>query len=584
MTCKPLYLTLLVLPLAAAPVAAQELSGCWAGTVGTGTAQRRAAIEFTRGPGGWQGALHMLSRSIATDSLGEVTVAAPEVSFTAPTRSGRPVFRARLDEGRLEGQLTADTLTQPFVFMRTAGAADPVLALSGYWSGGLYQGDLLVFRMGLEVVPAPCGQALVTLDSPDQSVENLPVTSLRLRGDSLFLELSYIGAAFRGEVAPGATALAGEWTQAGNRLTMRFSRSDSAVSFARPQDPKPPFPYAAEEVTYHNATDSTRFAGTLTLPAGDGPFPAVVLITGSGAQNRDETIMGHRPFLVIADHLARHGIAALRADDRGVGGSTGGVMTATIVDNVGDALAAVELLRAHPRVDPARVGLIGHSEGGWVGPLAATRSDAVAFVVMIAGPAVTGEELLYAQTRAISEASGFPQAFIDGSEAVARQIYAILKREPDSARAIAAIVAMTDSVPRTLPAAQAAALDSAWKEPGRAEQFEQGIPTTVTPWFRFLLTYDPRPALEALRVPVLALFGERDLQVPPAQSVPILERLWANHPDATIHVFPRLNHLFQHAETGLMGEYATIEETFAPAALDMLTDWILERFGGGGGR
>jgi pimeloyl-ACP methyl ester carboxylesterase len=352
------------------------------------------------------------------------------------------------------------------------------------------------------------------------------------------------------------------------------------VSFARPQEPRPPFPYSAEEVTYRNATDSTRFAGTLTLPPGDGPFPAVVLITGSGAQNRDETVMGHRPFLVLADHLTRQGIAVLRADDRGVGGSTGSLMAATIEDNVGDALAAVRLLRAHPRIDPARVGLIGHSEGGWVAPLAASRSDAVAFVVMLAGPAVSGEEILYAQTRAISRASGASPASIEASEAVARQIYRIILTEPDSARAISSILALTDTILRTLPPDQAAALDSAWNAPGRAEQFRQGLPTTVTPWFRFLLAYDPAAALDALRVPVLALFGELDLQVPPAQSVPVLERLWADHPDATIHVFPGLNHLFQHAQTGLVAEYATIEETFAAEALNRISEWITRRFAG----
>ena len=504
--------------LSATPVLGQDVAGCWAGSLGAGNDQRRAAIEFTRAPAGWRGAIHVLSRSLDTDSLAEIQVSDTAIVFTAPGREGRPAFRGRLDGERLEGQATADTLTLPFAFARTGPAPEPALALAGYWRGALYQGETMVLRMGLEFAPAPCGQALVTMDSPDQGVENMPVTAVRMQGDSLFIEFSYLGGAFRGQVAPGATALAGEWTQGGARLGMRFQRSDSAVSFARPQEPRPPFPYAAEEVTYYNATDSTRFAGTLTLPPGDGPFPAVVLITGSGAQNRDETVMGHRPFLVIADHLTRQGIAVLRADDRGVGGSTGSIMNATIDDNVGDVLAAAELLRAHPRVDPARVGLLGHSEGGWVAPLAASRSDAVAFVVMLAGPAVSGQEILYAQTRAISRASGASPASIEGNEAIARQIYRIILSEPDSARAMAGILALTDTILRTLPPDQAAALDSAWNAPGRAEQFRQGLVTTVTPWFRFLLAYDPAAALDALRVPALALFGELDLQVPPRRA------------------------------------------------------------------
>lgn len=560
-------------------IGAQEAAGCWIGNIGSGNGVRRAVLEVTSGGGAPAGALHVLSRSLETDSLAEVSATDSTLAFTVRGPAGTRRFDGQLSSGRLQGRITSDTLSQPFAFERAAPGPDSALALTGYWRGGLYQGEALIFRMGLEFLPVACGQVMLTLDSPDQNTENLPVTSMRMEGDSLFFEMSYLGAAFRGVVAPGATGLSGEWSQGGNRIPMRVERSDSAASFARPQDPKPPFPYTAEDVTYHNASDSTRFAGTLTIPAGDGPFPAVVLITGSGAQNRDEAIMGHRPFLVIADHLTRNGIAVLRSDDRGVGGSTGNTMTATIPDNAGDVQAAVDLLRADPRIDAARVGLVGHSEGGWVAPLVANQSNAVAFVVMIAGPAVSGEEILYAQTRAMSEASGVAPAYIEGSETVARKIYSIIKAEPDSARAINAILALTDTVSRSLPPAQRAALDSAWAIPGRAEELEQGLAVTVTPWFRYLLAYEPSGALAALRVPVLALFGELDLQVPPPQSVPILERLWAEHPDATIHVFPRLNHLFQHAEKGLVAEYATIEETFAEPALEMMTAWILERAG-----
>jgi uncharacterized protein len=192
---------------------------------------------------------------------------------------------------------------------------------------------------------------------------------------------------------------------------------------------------------------------------------------------------------------------------------------------------------------------------------------------------VSGEQILYAQTRAISEASGVSQALIEGNAAISRALYAIIKSEPDSARAMATMRAYIDTALRGLPPDQRAALDSAWREPGRAEQLEQGLAITLTPWFRNILTYEPAAALDSMRVPVLALFGGLDLQVPPAQSVPVLERLWSDHPDATIHVFPKLNHLFQNAETGLMAEYARIEETFAVEALDMMTEWILRRFG-----
>jgi pimeloyl-ACP methyl ester carboxylesterase len=281
--------------------------------------------------------------------------------------------------------------------------------------------------------------------------------------------------------------------------------------------------------------------------------------------------------MVIADHLTRNGIAVLRSDDRGVGGSTGNVMSATIDDNAGDVLAAVDLLKEHEKIDARRVGLVGHSEGGWVGPLVASRGRDVAFVVMLAGPAVSGEEILYAQTRLIAKAGGASDVYLDANEAFSRRIYTILKNEPDSAKVVEAVRALVDTIERVLPADQAAALDSSWSMPGVQTQFEQGIGLLTTTWFRYLLTYEPAPALDALRVPVLALFGELDLQVPPDQSVPILRRLWADHPDATIHVFPKLNHLFQTARTGMITEYGAIEETIAPEVLEMMATWIKER-------
>jgi len=303
------------------------------------------------------------------------------------------------------------------------------------------------------------------------------------------------------------------------------------------------------------------------------------LITGSGAQNREEALMGHRPFLVIADDLTRRGIAVLRVDDRGVGGSTGNLMASTIDDNAGDALAGVAYLRAHPKIDPARVGLIGHSEGAWVAPLAASRSSDVAYVVLLAGPAVSGEELLYAQSRAIAEASGTPEPLIAGNIAVARRMYEIIKSEPNDSLARARLLELVEGVTAELPADQAAALDSLWSVPEVEQQFEQRLGIMLTPWFRYLLAYDPGPALESLTISVLALFGEKDLQVPPSQSVPVLRRLTASNPNVTVHVFDDLNHLFQHAESGLIGEYARIEETFAPEALELMGAWLVERFG-----
>ena len=566
----------------AAPLGAQSMTGCWAGTVGSGPAQRRAALEFANQGPGWSGAIHVLSRSIDTDSITAVTVTGNAVTFAAPGKDGGPTFSATLRDEVLTGESIVGDSTFPFRFVRAGTAPDPAFRLIGYWAGWFEQSGVGVLRAGLEFVPAPCGQILVTLDSPDQGAENLPLTSFRAAGDSLLLEMLYIDGAFAGNVGPTGDSITGLWRQGGSLLDLRLARTDSAPGTSRPQDPAPPYPYLEEEIEFENRTDGVTLAGTLTLPEGEGPFPAAVMLTGSGAQNRDEALGGHRPFLVIADHLTRRGIAVLRYDDRGVGGSSGDLMATTLVQNAADALAAIRLLATHAKIAPDRIGLIGHSEGGWMAPIAAAQSDDVAFVVMLAGPAVSGGEILQTQSRAVLEADGAPADFIDGSEAVAGRMWEILRREPHDSTARVRLLALVDTVTAGLPAAQRAALDSAWSEPTAFERFQQSLSVFLTRWFRDILAYDPRAVLRRMDVPVLALYGGLDLQVPPAQSVPVLEELWAAHPDATIHVFPPLNHLFQHATTGLPAEYARIDETFAPAALDMMSAWILKRFGATG--
>jgi hypothetical protein len=453
---------------------------------------------------------------------------------------------------------------------------DPASELIGHWRGGIQQGGAIVLRLAVEFAPAPCGQLSVTMDSPDQGVEDIPVNSVAVIGDSLRFEVASLSASFRGELDAGRTKVAGIWTQGPTTIGMALTRGDSAISFSRPQHPSPPFPYTEKEAAYQNEVDGTRLAGTLTLPEGDGPFPAALLLTGSGAQDRDESLMGHKPFLVIADYLSRRGIAVLRVDDRGVGGSAGNVMDATIADNVRDAAAAVGFLRGHPRIDPRRVGLIGHSEGGWVAPALALELDDVAFVVMLAGPAVSPYDLLAAQTRAVLEASG--DVLVEEQVALSRGMLDVIREEPDDERAIAAMRQTVAAWLLALPPDVAAQVRAQTGNEAYQAQLTQSMRTQTTPWFRGLLAYDPMPALAALDVPALALFGERDLQVPPAQSVPALEAIWADHPDATIHTFPGLNHLFQHAETGLIAEYAQIEETFAPEALEMVAGWIERRF------
>jgi len=365
----------------------------------------------------------------------------------------------------------------------------------------------------------------------------------------------------------------GTFQQGGQSFPFHLARDPEPIPGPRrPQTPTPPFPYRVEDVTYQNG--DVTLAATLTLPRGEGPFPAVVLITGSGPQDRDETIFEHRPFAVLADHLTRGGIAVLRSDDRGVGGSTGSTATATYRDFADDALAGLRWLQARPEIARDRIGLLGHSEGGKVAAMAAAESSQVAFVVMLAGPGVPLGEVMVAQARLLSLAGGADAVQVDRQEEAQRELFRLVAAD-------AGIQAIREQLQRLIE------VQIQMAEPGRrlddqtmGQLVNQHLQGTLSPWFRFALTFDPREALRQVRVPVLALNGSLDLQVPHDQNLPEIERALrdAANSDSTIRMLPGLNHLFQRAETGTVEEYAQIEETMAPEVLELIREWIAARF------
>ncbi len=419
-----------------------------------------------------------------------------------------------------------------------------------------------MLRIVVNVVADTAGGLVSTLDSPDQGAMGLPVSSVTFSNDTLRLELKSLGAGFVGRMSDDGTRIAGEWHQSGQSIPLTIARADSTPEPRRPQEPRPPYPYATEDVRYPGGADGVTLAGTLTRPIGAGPFPCVLLITGSGPENRDEFVFGHRPFLIVADHLTRHGIAVLRVDDRGVGSSTGTTARATSEDFAADVLAGVRFLRARADIDAKRIGLVGHSEGGLIAPMVATRSKDVAFVVLLAGPGVPGEQVLYAQGEAISRVMGRSEPDIAQQRRVQQRLFAIAEADLDSA-----------------------AVDARVREAFRAEHVdspvaESQIPTSIgmarSPWFRFFLTYDPRPVLRRLRCPVLALNGSKDVQVPAKQNLPEIEKALkaGGNRDFETRELPGLNHLFQTCTTCAPTEYARLEETFAPVALEAMTEWI----------
>ncbi|HEX8530491.1 MAG TPA: alpha/beta fold hydrolase [Cytophagales bacterium] len=464
------------------------------------------------------------------------------------------------------------------LFILTTGAATAQSSLTtpeGSWAGQL-QLPGAALRLVLHVKAAAAGAYTATLDSPDQGARGIPATRVIWKNDSLLLEVGSIGGAYAGKLDADSLVLRGQWRQGGQGLPLNLRKTDAAaLAPKRDQNPKKPYPYREEEVSYASTAAGVTLAGTLTLPEGKGPFPAVLLITGTGPQNRDEELMGHQPFLVLADYLTRRGIAVLRVDDRGVGKSTGDFGAATSRDFADDALAGVNFLKSRKDIRPRQIGLVGHSEGGLIAPLVSTRSKDIAFMVLMAGPGVAGEAIIQRQTELIMKANGMAPEGIQSSLDLQARLFEILRQEPDAARAEAKMTAAVQQ-------ATAAMTDAQKQASGLSGEGPRMLAKRLnTPWFRFFLSYDPKPTLRQVKVPVLAVNGEKDLQVTPRENLAAIAAALKEGGNRQVQTqeLPGLNHLFQTAQTGSPAEYAQIEETIAPAALQPVGDWIAGQVG-----
>jgi len=458
-------------------------------------------------------------------------------------------------------------------------APSQALDLSGSWQGALSIGATKL-RLVFHFERAGAGYS-AKIDSVDQGAKGIPVSKVTLTGRELVVEVAAVAGRYEGTLDPRGERLKGTWTQGGNSLPLELvkAKASELPSLRRPQTPKPPFPYRQEEVSIRHGggelspVGSITLAGTLTRPEGEGPHPAVVLVTGSGPQDRDETLLGHKPFAVIADHLTRAGLAVLRYDDRGVAKSTGDFASATSFDLAQDAEAAWRFLRGQKGIDAERCGILGHSEGGLIAPLVAARQPEVAFVVLLAGPAVDGRAILELQSRKIALAAGADPARVERDAKLSARLYDVLLGEGElNARRAQAEQLLVEHI-QTLPPAELGGLDP-------ATVAKQRVASLTSPWFMAFLRHDPGPTLRQLKCPVLALNGELDLQVDPGQNLPVLARELeaGGNPDYTLIKLHKHNHLFQRCQTGAISEYAQIEETCSPQTLRTLSDWLRLRF------
>ena len=554
-----------------------------------------SAIKPVEITGTWNGSLHLPTGALALELTvkrnADETLSATLESLDQAPGQLIPITRVQIEGSRLRLEINALSATYdgqwkttesswvgnwsqgeelPLTFNKGPAAKLPTVAgLDGIWRGSLTRNGAQL-RLILHVVSARRGSAAL-LDSPDVGATGLQVSELARMGDRVSFRVPMAQVRFVGNLDEGATRFVGTWQREGQpEATVTFVRDelnagDSAQP--RPQTPKAPFDYEREEVRFKNPeADGVTLSGTLTLPNGTGPFSAAILISGSGPQDRDQSLFGHKPFAVLADHLTRHGIAVLRYDDRGTAESTGKFAGATSLDFASDARAAVTYLTGRDDINPRAIGLIGHSEGGVVAPLAVIDNETIAYLVLLAAPGTHMSEILISQRRLMGVMQGISERKLIDSEPLLAKIYAQIASAPSRAEA-------RRRVEKLLTAEALAMLEL--EKSGRNSVIDQ----LTRDWLRELLRYDSAATLRKIDIPLLAMNGSLDRQVPASENLAVIERAVHHNPDATVRLLPGLNHLFQTATTGAMGEYSDIAESFAPVALDVISGWINARFG-----
>lgn len=559
-------LTLLTLTLAATFARAQDITGDWQGTLDTGMGQLRLVLHITKAAdNALKATLDSIDQGANGIPVNSVTIKDSKLSLDVSAVHGTYEGTVASDAKTISGTWSQEK-PLPLEFKRATvpikNESKPAKPsdIDGAWLGTLDTGGMKL-RVVFHITSTEDGLT-ATMDSPDQGMKGLPATAVTRSGASLKIEAKTLNGTYEGKIAADLSSIDGTWSQNGGSfpLVLKRTRDEAVLDPKRPQVPMKPYPYREEEVTFANKVQNVMLAATFTIPPGTGPFPAVLLITGSGPQDRDETLLGHKPFLILSDYLTRHGIAVLRADDRGTGKSTGAFANATTADFAIDVEAGVAYLKTRSEVNPQKIGLIGHSEGAMIAPMVAARNRDVAYIVMMAGTGVPGDQVLVAQGEAIQIASGVRPEDAAKEAAEERDMIKLVENEKDQA---VLEKELTEKMKSDVPDAQ----------------IGMQITQMTSPWMRFFLTYDPSTALRKLTCPVLVLNGSLDKQVLPDENLPVIRKALeeAGNKRFEIDELPGLNHLFQTAKTGSPAEYAQIEETMSPIALEKIGTWILKQ-------
>jgi len=553
-----------------APLFPQTLAieGTYTGTLQAGEAQLHLVLHLSKtATGSLHASLDSLDQGVFAIEASGVRYANGQLNLEVASVGAQYEAKVSADHKLISGTWSQGEATLPLVFRREPPAhkpADAVSPVEGLWQSALNMHGMHL-RLQLHVSHDTEGQLIGALDNLDQGVTGLPAINVTAKDSFFHFEIPAVGATFDGTLSTSKNAIAGEWSMGLTTDKLEFKRSDQPLELRRPQTPTKPYPYLEDEVSFRNEAADVTLAGTLTLPRSKGPFPAALLIAGSGPYDRDESISNHKPFLVLSDHLTRQGIAVLRYDKRGVGKSTGSADRSTTLDLAGDAQAAIAFLKTRKEIDSSRLGLIGHSEGAIIAPYIASQAKDLPWLILLAAPATRGQDTLLNQSELIGRAGGLSDAQLVASLTFDKAAYNLVREEPN-------------------PGILTAKLNDLVKESGLTSAIppaalEPQLRMMSSPWFRFFLDYDPIPSLRKTKSPVLALYGQKDLQVPAKTNLPLLQKALqdAGNQQADIRQLAELNHLFQHAYSGSPAEYAAIEETFAPEALEIISGWLNER-------
>jgi len=430
-----------------------------------------------------------------------------------------------------------------------------------YWFG-ILEGASLPLNLHFE---SRNDSVFPMLYSPMQGGDKIVPSSFRITADSLFINVKSLNFEGKWMYNRADSTFAGQIKQYGNKLNLNLKPSDGIFEIKRPQTPEKPFPYIEEEVMIKNTADNATLSGTLTYPVEGNVFATIILITGSGAQNRDEEIFKHKPFMVIADYLTRQGMAVLRCDDRGFGKSSGDINSTTL-DYANDVEAMFRFLLSHPKTKNSKIGLIGHSEGGLIAPIVASRNKEVAFIILLAGPGLDGKETLLLQNKKICQIGGMADSLINKRLKILEEIFELSASGEDQDM----LLKINEIVKKhTINKQERKALGLSPKEVLVMNSQLQNR------WMKTFIDLDPCPYLAKVECPILAVNGEKDCQVLPIENTTAISKCTTGKAETII--VPNLNHLFQNCTIGSVEEYMTIEETFSEKVLEIITEWIKKK-------